>query len=105
MDLRVGRPSLSDRAGAVGLGLAFGPLLAATPAGAVLPQPATTPVAWVPPPGVIKISESVPQVGERWVSSQDFPLGPIYAGHQGGWCRSSTCRPRPPWWPARARMT
>lgn len=46
-------------------------------------QPSTIPVVWVAPPGVIKLSECVPYMGEHWANPANMPLGPIYTVDNG----------------------
>lgn len=63
--------------------LALGCLLAAQPAWATLQQPATMPVIWMAPEGVVRISPCVPAMGEHWANPADLPVGPIYTVYQG----------------------
>ena len=35
------------------------------------------------PQGTVKISETVPSMGEHWSRPEDLPLGPIYCVHKG----------------------
>lgn len=67
-----------ERLGFLIAGVALGALVAANPVWATLQQPSTTPIAWVAPPGVVKVSECVPAMGEHWANPKDLPLGPIY---------------------------
>ena len=46
-------------------------------------QPSTIPVAWEAPPGVIKLSDCVPNMGEHWANPAGMPLGPIYTVYGG----------------------
>jgi hypothetical protein len=61
---------------AVGLGLAT--TIAATPAVASEARQDLRPIEWNPPPGVVKLSDCVPYMGEHWARQEDWPLGPIY---------------------------
>src|SRR5687768_13716732 len=74
---------LWNRAGLLLLGMALGGLVAAQPLWATQQAPQTTPVAWVAPPGVVRISECVPLMGEHWARPSDLPLGPIYTVDAG----------------------
>ncbi len=67
-----------NRAAVLMLGMALGGLVAAQPLWATQHEPQTTPVAWVAPPGVIRISECVPLMGEHWARPANLPMGPIY---------------------------
>ena len=69
---------IRHRAWGIILGMALGGLVAAQPLWATQQQPQTTPVAWVAPPGVVRISECVPLMGEHWARPADLPMGPIY---------------------------
>lgn len=81
--MRPGSRRLFERAALLAAGLTLGALTAAVPVRATLQQPSTTPVAWMPPPGVVQISPCVPHMGDHWANPKDLPLGPIYTVHQG----------------------
>ena len=81
--MRLASHRLTERIAILGLGLALGYLVAAQPTWASLRQPSTTPIAWVAPEGVVKISECVPTMGEHWARPQDLPTGPLYTVHNG----------------------
>jgi hypothetical protein len=81
--MRLASRRLIDRLAMLGFGLALGYLVAAQPTWASLQQPSTTPIAWIPPAGVVKISECVPTMGEHWANPADLPMGPIYTVHDG----------------------
>ena len=74
---------LWNGAGLLLLGMALGGLIIGQPLWAAQQPPQTTPVAWVPPPGVVRISECVPLMGEHWARPADLPLGPIYTVDAG----------------------
>ena len=64
-------------------GVALGAALMAQPTWAYLQQPTTIPIAWMPPPGVVRISECVPTMGEHWADPATMPMGPIYTVDKG----------------------
>jgi hypothetical protein len=72
-----------DRAGLFVVALALALAVGAEPVRATLDKPSTTPVAWMAPPGVVKVSECVPTMGEHWAKPEDLPMGPIYTVHRG----------------------
>lgn len=74
---------LIERAAYLGLGLGLGLVVAAYPAQASLQQPTTTPIAWMPPPGVVQVTPCIPEMGEHWARPEDLPTGPIYTVYQG----------------------
>ena len=65
----------------VGLGVGFA--VASQPVRATATNVAASPLAWVPPPGVVQISPCVPTMGEHWANPDDLPMGPIYTVDQG----------------------
>lgn len=49
-------------------------------------QPSNLPVAWVPPPGSVQITECIATQGEHWANPADLaasPWGPIYTVQNG----------------------
>ena len=44
---------------------------------------AKLPSSRILPKGTIKVSETVPGMGEHWADPRDLPLGPIYCVHKG----------------------
>lgn len=72
-----------QRLGLLTLGLGLAATVAAAPAVASVVQAEPQPIAWKPPPGVVKLSECVPYMGEHWARQEDWPLGPIYTVDHG----------------------
>ena len=58
-------------------------LVPATLAGARADDYAKMPSASILPKGTVKVSETVPGMGEHWANPKDLPLGPIYCVHKG----------------------
>lgn len=73
---------LVQRLGSLALGLGIALTLAVTPVAASEEQPGLRPIEWTPPPGVVKITDCVPYMGEHWARREDMPFGPIYTVHK-----------------------
>jgi hypothetical protein len=61
---------------ATGLVMAISVVVA--PVSASEEQSDTRPIEWTPPPGVVKLTDCEPYMGEHWARREDMPLGPIY---------------------------
>jgi hypothetical protein len=66
------------RLGALAVGLGMALQVVAAPASASDERPNLRSIEWTPPPGVVKVSECVPYMGEHWARPEDMPFGPIY---------------------------
>jgi hypothetical protein len=73
---------LLHRSGLLALGLGVALAIVASPASASEERSDPRPIEWTPPPGVVKITDCVPYMGEHWARREDMPLGPIYTVHK-----------------------
>jgi hypothetical protein len=66
------------RLGWLVLGLGIAVTLAVAPTVARAERTDLEPITWTPPPGVVKLSDCVPFMGEHWARQEDWPLGTTY---------------------------